>query len=142
MTSAATAWRGGGNERATRLICEAETDPHSGDGGGSNSASHYVFRERPASWAQPNRLGLEDSNGPLSAVLFQAQADSNIGCLLCHAQPAKGSILHMLEIALHFIERTKTTTGLGVYAMDSGTKCMKQGANTLADLQIQDGNCF
>jgi len=81
------------------------------DGGGSNSASQYLFKEDLQGLA--NRLGLEirmahyppycSKHNPIEHRVFP------------HVTRAcQGAIFHTLEIAQHFIEQTKTTTGLGV----------------------------
>ena len=53
------------------------------DGGGSNSATQYLFKEDLQGLA--NRLGLEIPRGPLSAVLLEAQSDRTPGVPACHA---------------------------------------------------------
>jgi hypothetical protein len=81
------------------------------DGGGSNSASQYLFKEDLQGLA--NRLGLEirmahyppycSKYNPIEHRVFP------------HVTRAcQGGIFHTLEIAQHCIEQTKTTTGLGV----------------------------
>jgi len=90
--------------QATRLLVL-------GDGGGSNSATQYLFKEDLQGLA--NRLGLEvrvahyppycSKHNPIEHQVFP------------HITRAcQGVILHTVDIARHFIERTKTTTGLGV----------------------------
>ena len=82
-----------------------------GDGGGSNSATHYLFKEDLQGLA--NRLGARDSDGPLSAVLFQAQ--SHRTPVFPHITRAcQGVIFHTVDIARQCIERAHTTTGLRV----------------------------
>lgn len=92
------------NPRAKRLLVL-------GDGGGSNSASQYLFKEDLQRLA--TRLGLEirvahyppycSKHNPIEHRVFP------------HVTRAcQGVIFHTLAIAQHFIERTKTTTGLGV----------------------------
>jgi Rhodopirellula transposase DDE domain len=82
-----------------------------GDGGGSNSATQYLFKEDLQGLA--NRLGLEvrlahyppycSKHNPIEHQVFP------------HVTRAcQGVIFHTVDIARHFIERTKTTTGLGV----------------------------
>ena len=82
-----------------------------GDGGGSNSATQYLFKEDLQGLA--NRLGLEmrvahyppycSKHNPIEHRVFP------------HVTRAcQGVILHTVEVAQHFIEQTKTTTGLGV----------------------------
>jgi Rhodopirellula transposase DDE domain len=82
-----------------------------GDGGGSNSATQYLFKEDLQGLV--NRLGLEirvahyppycSKYNPIEHRVFP------------HVTRAcQGVILHTVDIAQHFIERTKTTTGLGV----------------------------
>jgi hypothetical protein len=82
-----------------------------GDGGGSNSATPYLFKEDLQGLA--NRLGLEmrvahyppycSKYHPIEHRVFP------------HVTRAcQGVIFHAVDIAQHFIERTKTTTGLGV----------------------------
>lgn len=81
------------------------------DGGGSNSASHYLFKEDLQRLA--NRLGLEirvahyppycSKHNPIEHHVFP------------HVTRAcQGVIFHTVEIAKQFIERTKTNTGLRV----------------------------
>jgi hypothetical protein len=92
------------NPQATRLLIL-------GDGGGSNSATQYLFKEDLQELA--NRLGLEirmahyppycSKHNPIEHRVFP------------HVTRAcQGVILHSIDIARHFIEQTKTTTGLGV----------------------------
>jgi hypothetical protein len=82
-----------------------------GDGGGSNSATQYLFQEDLQGVA--NRLGLEirvahyppycSTHNPIKHRVFP------------HVTRAcQGVILHTVDIAQRFIERTKPTTGLGV----------------------------
>jgi len=82
-----------------------------GDGGGSNSATQYLFKEDLQGLA--NRLGLEvrvahyppycSKHNPIEHQVFP------------HITRAcQGVIFHTVDLAQHFIERTKTTTGLGV----------------------------
>ena len=82
-----------------------------GDGGGSNSATQYLFKEDLQGLA--NRLGLEvrvahyppycSKHNPIEHQVFP------------HITRAcQGVIFHTVDIAQHFIERTKTMTGLGV----------------------------
>ena len=81
------------------------------DGGGSNSATQYLFKEDLQRLA--NRLGLElrvahyppycSKHNPIEHRVFP------------HITRAcQGVIFHTLEIARHFIERAKTSTGLRV----------------------------
>jgi hypothetical protein len=82
-----------------------------GDGGGSNSATQYLFKEELHGLA--TRLGLEmrvahyppycSKHNPIEHRVFP------------HITRAcQGVIFHTVDIARHFIDRTKTTTGLGV----------------------------
>lgn len=81
------------------------------DGGGSNSATQYVFKEDLQRLA--NRLGLEirvahyppycSKHNPIEHRVF-----SHI------TRACRGVIFHTLEIAQQFIERAKTSTGLRV----------------------------
>ena len=82
-----------------------------GDGGGSNSATHYLFKEDLQGLA--NRLGLEirvahyppycSKHNPIEHQVFP------------HITRAcQGVIFHTVDIAQQFIERAKTTTGLRV----------------------------
>ena len=82
-----------------------------GDGGGSNSATQYLFKEDLQGLA--NQVGLEvrvahyppycSKHNPIEHQVFP------------HITRAcQGVIFHTVDIAQHFIERTKTTTGLGV----------------------------
>jgi len=79
------------------------------DGGGSNSATQYLFKEDLQRLA--NRLGLEirvahyppycSKHNPIEHRVFP------------HVTRAcQGIIFHSLEIAKQFIARTKTNTGL------------------------------
>jgi Rhodopirellula transposase DDE domain len=81
------------------------------DGGGSNSASKYVFKEDLQKLA--TRLGLEirvahyppycSKYNPIEHRLF------------AHVSRAtRGVVFHSLETARHYIEKTETTTGLKV----------------------------
>ena len=90
--------------RATRLLVL-------GDGGGSNSATQYLFKEDLQGLA--NRLGLEirmahyppycSKHNPIEHRVFP------------HITRAcQGVIFHTMDIAQQFIARTKTTTGLRV----------------------------
>ena len=92
------------NPRATRLLVL-------GDGGGSNSATHYLFKEDLQGLA--NRLGLEirvahyppycSKHNPIEHQVFP------------HITRAcQGVIFHTMDIARQFIEQAKTTTGLRV----------------------------
>jgi hypothetical protein len=82
-----------------------------GDGGGSNSATQYLFKEALQGLAK--RLGLAmrvahyppycSKDNPIEHRVFP------------HITRAcQGVIFHTVDIAQHCIERTKTTTGLGV----------------------------
>jgi Rhodopirellula transposase DDE domain len=82
-----------------------------GDGGGSNSATQYLFKEDLQGLA--NRLGLEirvahyppycSKHNPIEHQVFP------------HITRAcQGVIFHTVDIARQFIARTKTTTGLRV----------------------------
>jgi hypothetical protein len=90
--------------QATRLLVL-------GDGGGSNSATQYLFQEDLQGWAK--RLGLEmrmahyppycSKHNPIEHRVFP------------HITRAcQGVIFHTVDIAQQCIERTKTTTGLRV----------------------------
>src|SRR4030095_2978350 len=90
--------------RAKRLLVR-------GDGGGSNSATQYLFKEDLQGLA--NRLGLEirvahyppycSKHNPIEHRVFP------------HVTRAcQGVIFDTRDVEQHFIERTKTTTGLGV----------------------------
>ena len=90
--------------RTTRLLVL-------GDGGGSNSATQYLFKEDLQGLA--NRLGLEirvahyppycSKHNPIEHRVFP------------HITRAcQGVIFHTVDIARQFIERAKTTTGLRV----------------------------
>jgi hypothetical protein len=81
------------------------------DGGGSNSATQYLFKEDLQRLA--NRLGLElriahyppycSKHNPIEHRVF-----SHV------TRACQGVIFHSLEIAMQFIARTKTSTGLYV----------------------------
>jgi hypothetical protein len=107
-----------------------------GDGGGSNAANRHVFKEALQTLA--NRLGLEirvahyppycSKHNPIEHRLFP------------HVTRAcQGVVFHSVEIAKHFMEKTKTAQGLkvtvdiltGVYA--TGKKC---SANFLETMTI------
>ena len=82
-----------------------------GDGGGSNSATQYLFKEDLQGLA--NRLGLE------IRVAHYPPYCSKHNPIEHHVFPhitraCQGAIFHTVDIARHFIEQTKTTTGLGV----------------------------
>lgn len=96
------------------------------DGGGSNSATHYLFKEDLQRLA--DRLGLElrvahyppycSKHNPIEHRVFP------------HVTRAcQGVIFHSLEIAKQFIERAKTSTGLRVTVnvlhkvYETGRKC-------------------
>ena len=92
------------NPQAKRLLVR-------GDGGGSNSATQYLCKEDLRGLA--NRLGLEirvahyppycSKHHPIEHRVFP------------HVTRAcQGVIFHSVDVAQHVIERTKTTTGLGV----------------------------
>jgi hypothetical protein len=81
------------------------------DGGGSNSATKYLFKEDLQKLA--NRLGLEirvahyppycSKYNPIEHRMF---AHVSRAC--------RGVIFHTLDTAKHYMEKTETTTGLGV----------------------------
>ena len=81
------------------------------DGGGSNSAAHYLFKEDLQKLA--NRLGLEirvahyppycSKYNPIEHRMF---AHVSRAC--------RGVVFHTLETAQHYIGKTETTTGLKV----------------------------
>ena len=104
------------------------------DGGGSNSASHYLFKEDLQRLA--NRLAIElrvahyppycSKHNPIEHRVFP------------HITRAcQGVIFHTVDIAKQFIERAKTTTGLRVtvslldkiYA--TGRKCVEGFKTTM-----------
>jgi hypothetical protein len=81
------------------------------DGGGSNSASQYLFKEDLQRLA--NRLGLE------VRVAHYPPYCSKYNPIEHHVFPhitraCQGVIFHTVDIARRFIERAKTTTGLHV----------------------------
>jgi len=90
------------NARKLLLLC---------DGGGSNSAKHYLFKEDLQKLA--NRLGLEirvahyppycSKYNPIEHRLFPH---------VSHA--CRGVVFHTLETAQHYIGKTETKTGLKV----------------------------
>jgi hypothetical protein len=105
-----------------------------GDGGGSNSATQYLFKEDLQGLA--NRLGLEvrvthyppycSKHHPIEHQVFP------------HITRAcQGGIFHTVDIARHFIERTQTTTGLGVTVRlldkvyQTGRKCAVDFKHTM-----------
>ena len=63
-----------------------------GDGGGSNSATQYLFKARPARAGQS--VGDGAPCGPLSAVLFQAQSDRTPSVSAHHARLPGGDLPH------------------------------------------------
>ena len=82
-----------------------------GDGGGSNSATQYLFKEDLQGLAK--RLGLEVRVAPYPP--YCAKHNPIEHQVFPHITRAcQGVIFHTVDIAQHFIERTKTTTGLGV----------------------------
>lgn len=107
------------------------------DGGGSNSATQYLFKEDLQRLS--NRLGLElrvahyppycSKHNPIEHRVFP------------HVTRAcQGVIFHTVEIAKQFIERAKTTTGLRVTvsvlenAYATGRKCAKGFKKTMTIL--------
>jgi hypothetical protein len=96
------------------------------DGGGSNSASRYVFKEELQKLA--NRLGVEirmahyppycSKYNPIEHRLF-----SHV------TRACRGVIFHALETAQHYMAKTETTTGLKVKVRildkvyETGRKC-------------------
>jgi len=127
------------NPRAQRLLVL-------GDGGGSNSATQYLFKENLQGLA--HRLGLEirvahyppycSKHNPIEHRVFP------------HITRAcQGVILHTVDIAQRFIERTKTTTGLGVTVRildkvyETGRKCaadFKQNMKIIFDDHLPKWN--
>jgi hypothetical protein len=82
-----------------------------GDGGGSNSATQDLFKEDLQGLA--NRLGLEIRMAHYPPYCSKHNPIEHRG--FPHVtRAAQGVIFHRVDIARHFIERTKTTTGLGV----------------------------
>jgi hypothetical protein len=98
------------------------------DGGGSNSANKYVFKEDLQKLS--NRLGLEirvahyppycSKYNPIEHRLF------------AHVSRAtRGVVFHNLETARHYIAQTETTTGLKVFVgmlnqvYETGRKCLE-----------------
>ena len=109
--SAATASPCGGEEHGRAAYPEAKRLLILCDGGGSNSATQYLFKEDLQRLA--DRLGLElrvahyppycSKHNPIEHRVFP------------HITRAcQGVIFHSVEIAKQFIERAKTTTGLRV----------------------------
>jgi Rhodopirellula transposase DDE domain len=104
------------------------------DGGGSNSARQYLFKEDLQKLA--NRLGLEirvahyppycSKYNPIEHRLF---AHISRAC--------RGVVFHTLETAQHYIGKTETTTGLKVIVgilnklYVTGRKCMKGFRETM-----------
>ena len=90
-----------------------------GDGGGSNSATQYRFKEDLQGLA--NRLGLEMRVAHYPP--YCAKYNPIEHRVFPHVTRAgQGVILHTVDVAQHFIERTQTTTGLGmtVRILDKG----------------------
>lgn len=82
-----------------------------GDGGGSNSATHYLFKEDLQGLA--NRLGMEIRVAHYPPYCSKHNRIEHR--VFPHITRAcQGVIFHTLDIAQQFIERTKTTTGLRV----------------------------
>jgi len=82
-----------------------------GDGGGSNSATQYLFKEDLQELA--NRLGLEIRVAPYPPYCSKYNPIEHQ--VFPHVTRAcQGVIFHTVDIAQQFIERTKTTTGLRV----------------------------
>jgi Rhodopirellula transposase DDE domain len=82
-----------------------------GDGGGSNSATQYLFKEDLQGLA--NQLGLEVRVAHYPPYCSKHKPIEHQG--FPHITRAcQGVIFHTVDIAQHFIERTKTMTGLGV----------------------------
>jgi len=97
------------NTRAERPIRSRNDCWCLGDGGGSNSATQYLFKEDLQGLAIGWAGG---AYGALSAVLFQ-HIRSNTACSRTSLAPVRGHLPHV-DIARQFIERTKTTSGLRV----------------------------
>ena len=81
------------------------------DGGGSNSATQYLFKEDLQGLV--DRLGHRDPGGALPAVLLEVQPDR------ASAVPARdaglpGGDLPDVETVKHFMEKAGTSTGLEV----------------------------
>jgi hypothetical protein len=104
------------------------------DGGGSNSATKYVFKEDLQKLA--TRLGLEirvahypphcSKYNPIEHRLF---AHVSRAC--------RGVVFHTLATARHYIAKTETTTGLRVFvgvlekAYQTGRKCLANFKKTM-----------
>jgi hypothetical protein len=104
------------------------------DGGGSNSASKYVFKQDLQQLA--NRLGVEirvahyppycSKYNPIEHRLF-AQL----------SRATRGVIFHNLETARHYMEKTETTTGLNVFVgilnkvYETGRTCLASFKKTM-----------
>jgi len=101
------------------------------DGGGSNSASQYLFKQDLQKLA--NRLGIEirvahyppycSKYNPIEHRLF---AHMSRAC--------RGVVFHTLETAQHYISKTETTTGLKVI-VGILTKVYAVGRKYLADFK-------
>ena len=81
------------------------------DGGGSNSAARYVFKEELQKLA--NRLGHRDPHRPLPALLLQVQSDRAPPLPPCDTGLSRGD-LRTLEVARYYMAKTETSTGLKV----------------------------
>jgi len=81
-----------------------------GDGGGSNSATQYLFKEALQGLAKS--VGARDSCGPLTRRTVPSTIRSNMGVPHINA-PARGDLSYDRHCA-QCIARTKTTTGLRV----------------------------
>lgn len=81
------------------------------DGGGSNSASHYIFKEDLQALANRLNLSIRIAHYPPYCSKYNPIEHR----LFPHVTRAcKGAPLETIETAKHYMEKTKTTTGLNV----------------------------
>src|SRR5499427_8336229 len=107
----ATAWRYGGRTQGAQPIPRLSGSSYLETGGGSNSATQYLFKEDLQGLA--NRLGLEIRVAHYPP--YCSKYNPTERRVFPHITRAcQGVIFHTVDIARQFIERTKTTTGLSV----------------------------
>ena len=81
------------------------------DGGGSNSASHYIFKEDLQALANRLRLSIRIAHYPPYCSKYNPIEHR----VFPHVTRAcKGIPLESIETAKHYMEKTKTATGLNV----------------------------
>jgi Rhodopirellula transposase DDE domain len=104
------------------------------DGGGSNSATKYVFKEDLQKLA--TRLGLEIRVGHYPPYCSKYNPIEHR--LFAHVSRAcRGVVFHTLETARHYMAKTETTTGLKVAVgilnkvYETGRKCLSTFKKTM-----------